>query len=114
MYQLYQKVTYIQDKIPPGGINRYRLAVDNKMNRTNSENLLIYKKPHCGINRHNIAGRISVGTNLDRFGMKIYTDLKITDPLKKYSISDRLFEYTGAIEDALRKATLGLSVYYKF
>lgn len=67
-----------------------------------------------GINRHNIAGRISVGTNLDRFGMKIYTDLKITDPLKKYSISDRLFEYTGAIEDALRKATLGLSVYYKF
>ena len=66
------------------------------------------------INRHNVAGRISAGFNFLRLSIKLYTDIKITDPLKKYSISDRLFEYTGAIEDALRKTTLGLSVYYKF
>ena len=67
-----------------------------------------------GINRHNVAGRFSIGANLDRLGMKLYTDIKITDPLKKYSISDRLFEYTGPIEDALGRATLGMALYYTF
>lgn len=67
-----------------------------------------------GINRHNFAGRISIGVNFIRLSMKLYTDIKITDPLKKYSISDRLFEYSGPIERALGRATLGMAIYYRF
>ena len=71
------------------------------------------------VNAHNFAGRICGGVIVGFsenmiFGFKIYTDINITPPLKRYSVNDRLFEYTGPIEDSLGNATFGMAVYCTF
>lgn len=71
------------------------------------------------VNAHNFAGRICAGMKLKSFekftiGLKIYTDINITPPLKKYSVNDRLFEYKGAIKKSLGKVTFGMAAFCTF
>ena len=72
-----------------------------------------------GINKSNFAARVSAGAsmkvkNSQSLGLKAYLDIDITQPLNKYSISDRLFEYKGPIEKSFNKATFGIAVFYTF
>ena len=72
-----------------------------------------------GLNRHSLAARLGCGTSLIfseniGFGIKAYLDINITSPIRKYSISDRLFEYHGSIEDAFGRTTFVLAGYLTF
>ena len=77
-----------------------------------------------GLNSYNLAARISFGMCLgglsmdwdpnQGFGLKLFFDFNITPPLKEYSISDRLFEYKGPIEEAYSNTTFGIGFYYTF
>ena len=72
-----------------------------------------------GLNPHSIAARICAGMALgwktnQQLGIKAFLDINVTSPLKKYSISDRLFEYVGPIEKAFNRTHLGLAAYYTF
>lgn len=77
-----------------------------------------------GLNSYNLAARISFGMCIggsamdwdpnQGLGVKLYFDFNITPPLKKYSISDRLFEYEGPLENAYSNTTFGIGFYYTF
>ena len=72
-----------------------------------------------GINRHSLAARVGCGASViffdnTSFGAKAYLDINITSPLRKYSISDRLFEYQGSIEDAFGNVAFVLAGYFTF
>ena len=68
-----------------------------------------------GLNRYNFAARVSAGmTMMGYVGLKGFVDFNLTPHLKKYSISDRLFEYEGPIETAFTNLTFGLSMFLTF
>ena len=72
-----------------------------------------------GLNRHSFAARLGAGIAMYisdnvSLGAKAYLDINITSPIRKYSISDRLFEYQGSIEDAFDDVAFVLAGYLTF
>lgn len=72
-----------------------------------------------GLNRHSFAARLGAGIAMYisdnvSLGAKAYLDIDITSPIRKYSISDRLFEYQGSIEDASGNVAFVLAGYLTF
>lgn len=71
------------------------------------------------LNRHSFAARLGAGIAMYisdnvSLGAKAYLDIDITSPIRKYSISDRLFEYHGSIEGAFGRSTFVLAGYLTF
>ena len=72
-----------------------------------------------GLRRQSFAARLGAGIAISysdnvSLGAKAYVDVHITSPIRKYSISDRLFEYHGSIEGALGRYTFVLAAYLTF
>lgn len=72
-----------------------------------------------GLRRQSFAARLGAGIAIGysdnvSIGAKAYLDINITSPIRKYSISDRLFEYHGSIEDAFDDVAFVLAGYLTF
>jgi len=72
-----------------------------------------------GLRRQNFAARLGAGIAISysdnvSIGAKAYVDVNITSPIRKYSISDRLFEHHGSIEGAFGRSTFVLAAYLTF
>ena len=72
-----------------------------------------------GLRRQSFAARLGAGIAISysdnvSLGAKAYVDVYITSPIRKYSISDRLFEYHGSIEDAFGRSTFVVAAYLTF
>ena len=72
-----------------------------------------------GLRRQSFAARLGAGIAISysdnvSLGAKAYLDINITSPIRKYSISDRLFEYHGSIEGAFGRSTFVVAAYLTF
>ena len=71
------------------------------------------------LNRQSFAARLGAGIAISYsdnvcLGAKAYLDVHITSPIRKDSISDRLFEYPGSREDAFGRSTFMVAAYLTF